>query len=386
MRTYRKWVMTLGIIAVTPGVTMAGPLSFLKDKPADGTSAEAAPSARRSNQQVAQNVAQALREAGLKGYPIDIEFKGGVALLTGKCGTPEQKALASEAVSRIPEVKKVDNRLTPIPGRQSETRQVSFEAETPAQPPVQALAQAPAMPTAPSQPSIQPAAAAVDPIETALAESTPAPNSAANQQMAEQIGAALSPVLKGFDVEIRYIDGTCTLAGAVATPQQRAAAEQVVSQIPGVQSVRNRLTYPGAGQELQQAGAQQAYAARQQQLAMAGYQPNGGGPEAAPVPPGAPGAAPYAYAGPMGGQPTLNNPSLPPYAWPSYASYPNYAQVTYPTQYSASAWPYIGPFYPYPQVPLGWRQVQMEWDDGMWNLNFRPRTDKWWWFLSPKNW
>jgi hypothetical protein len=88
----------------------------------------------------------------------------------------------------------------------------------------------------------------------------------------------------------------------------------------------------------------------------------------------------------MGAQPVLNNPSLPPYAWPSYASYPNSAQVTYPTQYSASAWPYIGPFYPYPQVPLGWRQVQLEWDDGMWNLNFRPRTDRWWWFLHPKNW
>ena len=84
--------------------------------------------------------------------------------------------------------------------------------------------------------------------------------------------------------------------------------------------------------------------------------------------------------------PVLNNPSLPPYAWPSYASYPNYAQVTYPQQYSASAWPYIGPFYPYPQVPLGWRQVQLEWDDGSWNLNFRPRTDRWWWFLDPKNW
>ena len=25
--------------------------------------------------------------------------------------------------------------------------------------------------------------------------------------------------------------------------------------------------------------------------------------------------------------------------------------------------PYIGPFYPYPQVPLGWRKVQLEWDD-----------------------
>jgi hypothetical protein len=47
--------------------------------------------------------------------------------------------------------------------------------------------------------------------------------------------------------------------------------------------------------------------------------------------------------------------------------------VTYPKQYSASAWPYIGPFYPYPQVPLGWRKVQLEWDDGWWWLNFKDR-------------
>src|SRR5262245_27147422 len=109
MRTYRKWVITLGLIAVTPSATMAGPLSFLKDKPADGATAPAAPTGKRTNQQVAQNVAQALREAGLTGYPIDIEFKGGVALLTGKCGTAQQKALATEVIGKIPEVKKVDN-------------------------------------------------------------------------------------------------------------------------------------------------------------------------------------------------------------------------------------------------------------------------------------
>ena len=79
-------------------------------------------------------------------------------------------------------------------------------------------------------------------------------------------------------------------------------------------------------------------------------------------------------------------PYMPEHAWPSYAPYPNYASVTYPSQYSASAWPYIGPYYPYPQVPLGWRSAQLEWDDGYWHLNFDPKTDKWWWFLDPENW
>ena len=63
-------------------------------------------------------------------------------------------------------------------------------------------------------------------------------------------------------------------------------------------------------------------------------------------------------------------PNLPQYAWPSYADHPNYSQVAYPKQHGANAFPYIGPFYPYPQVPLGWRKVTMEWHDGYWWLDF----------------
>ena len=66
-----------------------------------------------------------------------------------------------------------------------------------------------------------------------------------------------------------------------------------------------------------------------------------------------------------------DHPQMPAYAWPTYASHPNYAAVTYPKQYSPTAWPYIGPFYPYPQVPMGWRKVTLEWDDGWWNLDFK---------------
>ncbi|HWB10872.1 MAG TPA: BON domain-containing protein [Pirellulales bacterium] len=87
---------------------------------------------------------------------------------------------------------------------------------------------------------------------------------------------------------------------------------------------------------------------------------NGGGPLPAYVPGVAAGVAPAYY----------DQPHMPNYAWPSYAAHPNYAGVTYPRQYSPTAWPYIGPFYPYPQVPLGWRKVTLEWDDGWWFLDF----------------
>jgi len=86
--------------------------------------------------------------------------------------------------------------------------------------------------------------------------------------------------------------------------------------------------------------------------------------------PGMGGGAPNGFV-PQGGRgPSTDNPSMPGYAWPSYASYPNYAALSYPQQYSPTAWPYIGPFYPYPQVPLAWRKVSLEWDDGWWFLDF----------------
>lgn len=68
-----------------------------------------------------------------------------------------------------------------------------------------------------------------------------------------------------------------------------------------------------------------------------------------------------------------DQPHMPNYAWPSYAAHPNYAALTYPKQYSPTAWPYIGPFYPYPQVPMGWRKVTLEWHDGWWQLDFKDR-------------
>ena len=95
-----------------------------------------------------------------------------------------------------------------------------------------------------------------------------------------------------------------------------------------------------------------------------------GGGYGGPAPSQAPGF------GGGGGGPGIqsNSANLPGYAWPSYAASPNYGAVSYPKQYSPSAWPYIGPFYPYPQVPLGWRKVSLEWDDGWWFLDFNDKN------------
>jgi hypothetical protein len=112
-----------------------------------------------------------------------------------------------------------------------------------------------------------------------------------------------------------------------------------------------------------------------------GYCPPGQGGMGGPMPMGAGMQGPMggsggAGMGGAGGMPVPvrgEGPNMPNYAWPSYAAYPNYAALQYPTQYSPTAWPYIGPFYPYPQVPLGWRRVSLEWDDGWWWLDFDER-------------
>jgi hypothetical protein len=201
-----------------------------------------------------------------------------------------------------------------------------------------------------------------------------------NQAVAQQIGDTLAGVgLVGYDIEIRYNAGTATLIGDVTTLQQRQAAGSAVSQISGVKNVNNQLRVGGPvaqtafnPQAAQLANGPQQYAP---QMMPAGYSQ-----------PGMP-MDPSMMPSPMGYAPTsFNNPQLPGHAWPAYAQYPNSAAVCYPTQYSASAFPYIGPFYPYPQVPMGWREVSLEWDDGYWQLNFNKEKDKWYWILHPKHW
>ena len=235
--------------------------------------------------------------------------------------------------------------------------------------------------------------------------------------------------MRGRRIRIRFQNGTAEIAGEVASRGEWDTVTRVAGTVPGVERVNNRMTTI-ADASVRQVDPRQVdprmvdprysqrpvdprFIQRQVDPRFAGRQvPFQGRPGAPVVPvgyqqPPAPGGAPAAPPGegwtpPEGAMPPMPSyghggggmypyqsysmPNMPEYAWPSQASYPNSAQISYPTQYSASAWPYIGPFYPYPQVPLGWREAQLEWDDGYWHLNFRPRTSKWFWFVNPKNW
>lgn len=205
----------------------------------------------------------------------------------------------------------------------------------------------------------------------------------ADEATAQRVAQKLksSGQLEGYSIGIKCQGGTVWLRGEVSNPAQASAALRLARQTPQVSQVVNNLTVrggssrsavnPSAYNQPVPAGRGTPRVAMQPEA-----QPiDGGGYEGEPIDAGTVGGGPLPMAPPgMGGGVApayYDQPNLPNYAWPTYAAYPNYAAVTYPKQYSPSAWPYIGPFYPYPQVPLGWRKVTLEWDDGWWMLDFQ---------------
>lgn len=347
MRKYGKWLLVLSVMAACPAFASAE--GFLGSRKTTLPFGGAAQQAR--NQAVAEQVASALRDARLNGYDVQIEVKNGVAIIDGNVREASHRALATQAASSVPGVERVENNLNFVPS--GNVQQASSSALTGS--PV-------------TNAAYEPAPQRGGQIQRVSGEAAPS-----NQQVAEQIAASLSQVgLVGYDVEIRFANGVATLAGNVGTVQQRQAASDAVSRIPGIQSVNNQL-------QVNAAVTPTAYAPNPNMY------PAGGHPAMMASQPGFAGGG--MGPSPMGVAPaSFSNPHLPAHAWPAYAQYPNSAAVSYPTQYSASAWPYIGPFYPYPQVPMGWREVSLEWDDGHWQLNFNKEKDKWYWVLNPKNW
>ena len=237
-------------------------------------------------------------------------------------------------------------------------------------------------------------------IAVAVTSLMPVMGVADDQQIADYIKSRLQAEqqqgnLRGFNVDMRVENGTVWFKGHVSNPTQEMTilktaqqaghlgVTQVVDDIAVRQTAAPATTYQSAGYQQQPMPAYQQQQPMPAQMQASPYrQTSNQEPVAAaegvanngtPLPfatsgaPNGPSMMPASYG--AVGMPS-EAPNLPGYAWPGYAAHPNYAGVTYPRQYSASAWPYIGPFYPYPQVPLGWRKVSLEWDDGWWMLDF----------------
>ncbi|QDV67602.1 periplasmic protein [Rosistilla carotiformis] len=226
--------------------------------------------------------------------------------------------------------------------------------------------------------------------------------------------------LRGFAMDITTNDGEVWLQGRTVTGEQRASMLEIVRNVPGVTNVVDDikvLMQDPSAKVRQASDSVPVFQASPMPLPQ-GLAPASVRPVPRPVAHAAPQAGmtrsparmmpvpyrpstmpqPYANASSgmmvqgatmMGGQPMpmqpasagmaygsprTDQPNLPNYAWPGYSAYPNYAALSYPKQYSPSAWPYIGPFYPYPQVPLNWRKVTLEWDDGWWQLDYSSKS------------
>ena len=389
---------------------------------------------REIAEQIIQRLKSNRDSGALKDFALDMKVDDGVVLLRGKVAADLQKQLVLAAADGIEGITKVVDEVdvlaqpTPmIPATES------VAAAAPEAEPMEAI-ELPTGPTASPSDSFsfaqalaseaklvrettrQPIAVMPGVIQPAAALEETDDNDIISAVVSALGQAKNAGELKGFGVDVQCDNGTVALTGRAASAQQRNAILNIASRVPGVNGVREAISIPAAvakttrlpepiaapsvAKPMRDAPArlasapiqrqamvnpapvqtmpmQQAMPMQQQMPAMTSQyrmQPQvqaqqagfgmGGQQMGQPVP-----MAPHSPVG----APRYDSPNLPNYAWPGYAAHPNYAALTYPQQYSPSAWPYIGPFYPYPQVPLGWRKVSLEWDDGWWFLDFTDR-------------
>jgi len=291
-----------------------------------------------TNQEAAEKIANIIGEQ-FPDADIDVAYRGGTVWLKGEAGSQSQRNKIAEQVYRVSgvAVTDVNNEIqvvaSKIPtGVQAQTTRPTASAITAPVP----------MPN-----TSAPKVAAAPP---ANAKQAPAQQPQQRVQVQQQQTAR------------QQVPPPQTMAGALLATQPQQQHPAAYGMRPGQEpAVARQFTQTSYVQQHPQMPQQplpqnaQYHPAYYGPPAQAAYHPEAYGPQ-----------------GPLPGQ--YNQPHLPDYAWPAYANYPNSAQISYPRQYSPKAWPYIGPFYPYPQVPLGWRKVTLEHSNGWWWLDFDDGT------------
>lgn len=206
---------------------------------------------------------------------------------------------------------------------------------------------------------------------------------ASNQQLAGAIAERLkqSGQLRHYCIDVAVQSGVAELIGQVSDLGQREEALRLARGVEGVQQVVDRLVVrpePTIVRTQAEAVPPPVPLPREPAQLLPKAPTPSGGPAA--------GADPNAIIEPMpmmmgAGAPSpydLMTPRMPPYAWPTYAPYNNYSRVAIPTAYPYNAWPFIGPPYPFPKIPLGWRSVKLEWQDGHWWFSKLGTSKDWW--------
>lgn len=353
---------------------------------------------------------QGQKEAGvLQGFDLGLDVKEGRVLLKGHVSSAAQKTAVMAAAKDVEGVTDVVDQISVLaagaaPSAKPTPVKVDVETGQVAVPSNAAQGFSLGQALIEQSPLAAPKAAQVDSMVRPAGSTEPIvetndeglrSNVMRSLQSANEAGQ-----IKGFGVTVVAKDGDVLVRGRARSSQVKAQVMEVVRRVPGVrnviddiavqtaspvamaspethrnlapvevQTVANRVVMQDGGTigsavpMAVEGGYYGGEAAGATTYPEGGYAMNGYAGAPVPMAP-----IPQAYGAPM-----YESPNLPNYAWPGYAAYPNYAALTYPQQYSPTAWPYIGPFYPYPQVPLGWRKVSLEWDDGWWFLDF---TDK----------
>ncbi len=202
------------------------------------------------------------------------------------------------------------------------------------------------------------------------------PSANPNQTLADDVAYRLRSTgsASGADISIVAQEGIVTLSGTAKDAAQKALITADAKSVKGVIVVRDNVR-AGSSNVIQVQDAPIGLAPVAPPLGPSGIPlgapaaPGGGfNPIVEPVPLGIPGQA----------APDMQAPNLPPYAWPTYAPHNNLSRVAYPQAYPYNAFPFIGPYYPFPKVPLGWRKVTLEWDDGHWYLGRQSAPHDYW--------
>lgn len=197
-------------------------------------------------------------------------------------------------------------------------------------------------------------------------------SASANQKLAEKVAKELAALPGTGDVKVYTEGGTVTVVGTCKEESHKSGILQAVRTIKGVDLVRDGLkveSMAAAMPTMPVVKQTQAVEGGPRMTAAPSAVPPGvvvGDPAVEPLPLGPAGGA-------MGGPPPLPN-----HAWPTYAPYPNMSRVAYPSAYPYNAFPYIGPFYPFPKVPLGWRSATLSWEDGHWWLGRKQTPSDYW--------
>jgi hypothetical protein len=334
---------------------------------------------------LAGTVAAKLRESGsLAGYKVNVKAKSGTVWLEGRVADQKQLSAALSLAENTPGVERVVNRLAI--GQQSETAGGAATFGMPASawsvagmPSQRATKGSPAAAVAASRgqesnvqltQALTPTTRQQGSPSSRQTSNTPRPLAMSPARPMQPVGG--QPMPQGMQGR----DPMSAMRGPVQRTAMRGGMQQgdpMHAPSPGGYEgpVADGQMVPGSmrmteGGPVNGGPAEGGYASGGQ-AGPGGYASGGPGYSGGPMPMGGTGV----------GMPPIpgrgDGPNMPNYAWPSYAASPNVAAVQYPSQYSPTAWPYIGPFYPYPQVPLGWRRVSLEWDDGWWWLDFDER-------------